>query len=67
MPTATAVLGDVVEIARNILSGASSNRVPIQGFQKTGQGIIPIKSINEIKIKCQSASLQVDHSPSHLC
>tara|TARA_B100000686_G_C16734347_1_gene942691 strand:+ start:190 stop:1497 length:1308 start_codon:yes stop_codon:yes gene_type:complete len=49
LPTASAVLGDVAEMARNIISGTSTNRVPPQSFLKSGQRLLVIKSINEIE------------------
>lgn len=48
LPTGSAVVGDVVEIARNILSGVGY-RVPPQSFQKPSVRKIPVKNINEIE------------------
>ncbi|MBI4382451.1 MAG: homoserine dehydrogenase [Nitrospinae bacterium] len=47
LPTGSAVVGDVVEVARNILSGAR-NRVPSQSFQIANVKPIPLKDISEI-------------------
>tara|TARA_B100000686_G_scaffold347876_1_gene437562 strand:- start:2430 stop:3275 length:846 start_codon:yes stop_codon:yes gene_type:complete len=49
LPTASAVLGDVVEIARNIISGSTASRIPPQSYLKSGQSSVPIKNINEIE------------------
>ena len=48
LPTGSAVVGDIVEIARNIING-SPNRVPSQSFQKSEVKTIPLKSISEIE------------------
>ena len=48
LPTGSAVVGDVVEIARNILSG-TGNRVPAQSFQPHKMKHIPIKPIQDIE------------------
>ena len=48
LPTGSAVVADVVEIARNILSGAG-NRVPAQSFQKAKVKNIPVRDISEIE------------------
>ncbi len=48
LPTGSAVVADVVEIARNILSGAE-DRVPAQSFQKAKVKNIPVKDISEIE------------------
>lgn len=48
LPTGSAVLGDVVEIGRNIISGAR-DRVPPQSFQKSSMKTISIKNINGIQ------------------
>ncbi|MBT4364262.1 MAG: homoserine dehydrogenase, partial [Desulfobacteraceae bacterium] len=47
MPTASAVVGDVVDIARNILSG-TTGRVPLFSYQKENIKKVPVLSINEI-------------------
>jgi homoserine dehydrogenase len=47
MPTASAVLGDVVDIARNLSRGATG-RVPLRSFQPDRITRIPIVSINEL-------------------
>lgn len=48
LPTGSAVVGDVVEIARDILAGSRS-RVPPQSYQKAAIKQVPIKDIKEIK------------------
>ena len=48
LPTGSAVVGDIVEIARNIING-SPNRVPSQSFQKSEVKTIPLKSNYEIE------------------
>ena len=47
MPTASAVIGDVVDLARNLLSG-SARRVPALAFQPERIGAIPIMPIDRI-------------------
>lgn len=47
MPTASAVIGDIVDIARNILSGAK-NRIPLLSYQMQNIKKIPVMSIDEI-------------------
>ncbi|CAI2718458.1 homoserine dehydrogenase [Nitrospina watsonii] len=48
LPTGSAVVGDIVEIARNIISGASE-RVPAQSFQARSVRKIPLKSTQNIE------------------
>jgi homoserine dehydrogenase len=48
LPTGSAVVADVVEIARNMISGAQ-NRVPHQSFQKSSVRRIPLKDRSEIE------------------
>jgi homoserine dehydrogenase len=48
LPTGSAVVGDVVEIARNILSG-SGERIPAGSFQKEEIKQIPLKNISEVE------------------
>ena len=48
LPTGSAVVGDVVEIARNILSGVGE-RLPAGSFQGKEVKKIPFKSISEIE------------------
>ena len=47
MPTASAVVGDVVDIARNLSRGATG-RVPLRAFQPDRIGRIPIVSVDEL-------------------
>jgi homoserine dehydrogenase len=48
MPTASAVVGDILEIARNILKGASG-RVPATAYQPAGRQPHKLKPIEEIE------------------
>ncbi|MBT3924108.1 MAG: homoserine dehydrogenase [Nitrospina sp.] len=48
LPTGSAVVGDVVEIARNILSGLGE-RIPAGSFQNDEIKNIPLKNISEIE------------------
>ena len=48
LPTGSAVVGDVVEIARNILSGLGE-RIPAGSFQNDEIKKIPLKNISEIE------------------
>ena len=48
LPTGSAVVGDVVEIARNILSGVGE-RLPAGSFQEKKVEKLPFKSISEIE------------------
>jgi len=48
LPTGSAVVADVVEIARNMISGAQ-DRVPPQSFQTSSIRNIPLKNISEIE------------------
>ncbi len=50
LPTGSAVVADVVEIARNMISGAQ-DRVPLQSFQKSSVQGIPLKDMSEIEGK----------------
>ena len=47
MPTGSAVLGDVVEVARNILFGGSG-RVPARAYQKQSLLELPLQKIDEV-------------------
>jgi homoserine dehydrogenase len=46
-PTASAVVGDVIDIARNIISGIGS-RVAARGFIEQAMAHLPIKPVGEI-------------------
>ena len=48
LPTGSAVVGDVIEIARNIISNAQ-DRVPASSFQKSEIKPIPLKDISTIE------------------
>jgi homoserine dehydrogenase len=47
MPTASAVLSDIVDLARNIRFGAAG-RVPLMGFQADKIRLIPVLPVSEI-------------------
>ena len=47
MPTASAVVSDIADIARNIIVG-TKRRVPILGCPETNIRIIPIRSVQEV-------------------
>ena len=47
MPTASAVISDIADIARNIISG-TTGRVPILGYPEDNIRHIPILSMNEL-------------------
>jgi homoserine dehydrogenase len=47
MPTANAVVGDIVDISRNLLYG-STQRVPLQSYQKENIQKIPVVPIDDI-------------------
>jgi len=48
MPTASAVVSDLIEIARNILKGSFS-RVPVAAFQKKDRRPIRLRPMDEIR------------------
>jgi len=48
LPTGSAVMGDVIEIARNIISNSTS-RLPASSFQKSEIKKIPLKDISAIE------------------
>ncbi len=48
LPTGSAVMGDVVEIARNIISNAQ-DRMPASSFQKSEIKSVPLKDISTIE------------------
>jgi homoserine dehydrogenase len=48
LPTGSAVVADIIEIARNMISGAQ-NRVPPQSFQKASTQSIPLKNMDDIE------------------
>jgi len=47
LPTASAVVGDIVDISRNLLSG-TAGRVPLLSFQMNAINKIPVMPISEI-------------------
>jgi len=49
MPTASAVVGDIVDIARNLLTGAE-NRIPLLSYQMDRIRKIPVRRVDEIFI-----------------
>jgi homoserine dehydrogenase len=48
MPTASAVVGDLVELGRNLMVRATGRRVPALSFQTTAIQKIPLKSMEEM-------------------
>ncbi|NNF98143.1 MAG: homoserine dehydrogenase [Desulfobacteraceae bacterium] len=48
MPTASAVISDTVDIARNLLSGSRTDRIPTMGYQAAKVRKIPVMSIDEL-------------------
>lgn len=49
MPTGSAVVGDTIDLARNIISGATG-RIPLLSYQMTNIRKVPITSIDDIFI-----------------
>ncbi|MDH3600736.1 MAG: homoserine dehydrogenase, partial [Candidatus Tectomicrobia bacterium] len=50
LPTASAVVGDLVDVARNVMK-QSSGRVPLQGYQNPHASALPLRDINDITCK----------------
>lgn len=50
LPTGSAVVGDIVDVARNILSD-SSGRVPPQSYQPHSLQQLPLQDVNEVVCK----------------
>jgi homoserine dehydrogenase len=48
MPTGSAVVGDLVELGRNILVGGSGRRVPLLSFQASAVERFPIKKMDDV-------------------
>jgi len=48
MPTGSAVVGDLVELGRNLLIRAAGRRVPLLSFQETAIEKIPLKKMDEV-------------------
>ena len=48
MPTGSAVVGDLVELGRNVLIRASGRRVPLLSFQESAVEGIPLKRMDEV-------------------
>jgi homoserine dehydrogenase len=48
MPTASAVVSDLVELGRNILVGASGRRVPLLSYQESAIEKIPLKKMEDV-------------------
>jgi homoserine dehydrogenase len=48
MPTASAVVSDLVELGRNLLVGAHGRRVPLLSFQESAIEKIPLKKMVEV-------------------
>jgi homoserine dehydrogenase len=60
LPTGSAVVGDVVDVARNILKG-SGGRVPPRSYHEQSLGVMPLKDINEITCKFYLRFQVLDH------
>ncbi len=60
LPTGSAVVGDIVEIGRNILSGVGE-RLPAESFQSKEVKSIPFKGINEIESEYFLRFTVLDH------
>jgi homoserine dehydrogenase len=50
LPTASAVVGDLVDVARNMMK-QSSGRVPLRGYQILPSSALPLRDINDITCK----------------
>jgi homoserine dehydrogenase len=50
MPTASAVVSDLVELGRNILVGASGRRVPHLAYQESAIEKIPLKKMEDVVV-----------------
>jgi homoserine dehydrogenase len=48
MPTASAVVGDLVELGRNLMVGARDRRVPLLSFQESAIEKIPLKKMEDV-------------------
>jgi homoserine dehydrogenase len=48
MPTGSAVVGDLVELGRNLLVGAAGRRVPLLSYQESAIGKIALKGMNDV-------------------
>jgi len=48
MPTGSAVVGDLVELGRNVLVQAAGRRVPLLSFQESAIEKIPLKKMDEV-------------------
>ncbi|RPJ07756.1 MAG: homoserine dehydrogenase, partial [Deltaproteobacteria bacterium] len=48
MPTGSAVVGDLIELSRNLLIRASGRRVPLLSFQESAIERIPLKKMEEV-------------------
>jgi homoserine dehydrogenase len=48
MPTGSAVVGDLVELGRNILIQASGRRVPLLSYQESAIEKIPLKKMDDV-------------------
>jgi homoserine dehydrogenase len=48
MPTGSAVVSDLVELGRNVLTRASGHRVPLLSFQESAIEKIPLKEMDDV-------------------
>jgi homoserine dehydrogenase len=60
MPTASAVVGDLVELGRNLLVKATGRRVPLLSFQKSAISKIPLKKMEDVVMPCYMRFSAVD-------
>src|SRR4030066_1807987 len=50
MPTGSAVVSDLVELGRNVLTRASGRRVPLLSFQESAIEKIPLKKMDDVVV-----------------
>jgi len=48
MPTGSAVVSDLVELGRNVLTRASGRRVPLLSFQESAIEKVPLKKMDDV-------------------
>ncbi|MCJ7641191.1 MAG: homoserine dehydrogenase [Desulfobacterales bacterium] len=60
MPTASAVISDLVELGRNLLVEAIERRVPLLSFQESAIVKIPLKKMEDVVMPCYMRFSAVD-------
>jgi len=60
MPTASAVISDLVELGRNLLVRAAERRVPLLSFQESAIAKIPLKKMEDVVMPCYMRFSAVD-------